>query len=134
MTELERMQRAVLSVLPADREITLNEAVSALRQRLDEPDRTIFELWWLHGLTHREISHRINRSRECVTKRLHKIGMLLYSLNIADHSGSATSALSPSKREVSASGSPAVEEAWQKLLAKHPELADLPDPEQHPIT
>ena len=128
MTELERMRQVVLSVLPTDREITLNEAVSALRQRLDEPDRTIFELSWLHDLTHRQIGRRVNRSRQCVTKRLRIIGTLLCSLNIADRSlsESATSMPSPSGSDLWSSGSPALEEAWADLLKRHPELAGLP--------
>ena len=48
------------------------EWVAETRGRLDEPDRTIFNLL-LQGLTHQQIGDKINRTRVCVTGRFRKI-------------------------------------------------------------
>ena len=53
-----------------------------LRGSLPEPDRTIFDLY-LKGQTHQQIGHKINRSRQCVTKHLGKIAKLAYSLHLS---------------------------------------------------
>ena len=52
------------------------EHVVEIHKGLDEPDRTILDLF-LQGLTHEQIAHRINRSRSCVTERLGKIKALV---------------------------------------------------------
>ena len=48
------------------------EWAAETRERLDEPDRTILDLF-LQGLTRQQIGDRINRSRGCITGRLRKI-------------------------------------------------------------
>jgi hypothetical protein len=54
------------------------ERVVEIYKCLDEPDRTILDLF-LQSLTHRQIGDRINRSHACVTERLGKINALVNS-------------------------------------------------------